>query len=101
MSLPLTSLLRFKLIYSHSGNFVVIAGTTLAVVGLTFGGGRYSWASSQVLAPLIIGLVTIAGFLLYDAKVSKEPTIPFEVLSNRTSFGGCVLLDLVRPYPIS
>jgi len=70
------------------GNLIVIAGTTLAVVGLTFGGGRFAWDSAEVLAPLIIGLATVALFLVYEAKVPREPTIPWEVVSNRTSFGG-------------
>ena len=66
----------------------MIAGTTLAIVGLTFGGAQFPWVSAQVLAPLIIGLALIGVFLLYEAKVPVEPTIPWEVVSNRTSLGG-------------
>lgn len=66
----------------------MIAGTTLAIVGLTFGGAQFPWVSAQVLAPLIIGLALIGAFLLYEAKVPVEPTIPWEVVSNRTSLGG-------------
>jgi len=72
----------------NSGNLIVIAGTTLAIVGLTFGGAQFPWVSAQVLAPLIIGLALIGAFLLYEAKVPVEPTIPWEVVSNRTSLGG-------------
>ena len=71
-----------------SGNLIVICGTTLAVTGLTFGGGRFAWSSAEVLAPLIIGLILIVVFLYYDSVVPKEPTIPLEVLSNRTTVGG-------------
>ncbi|GJE93488.1 MFS general substrate transporter [Phanerochaete sordida] len=70
------------------GNLIVIAGSTLAIVGLTFGGIRFPWDSAQVLAPLIIGLALIVVFLIYEGKVPKEPTIPWEVLSNRTTIGG-------------
>ncbi|GJE93421.1 MFS general substrate transporter [Phanerochaete sordida] len=69
------------------GNAIIVAGTTLAIVGLTFGGIRFPWDSAQVLAPLIIGLALVGAFLLYEAKVPKEPTIPWEVLSNRVTFG--------------
>lgn len=72
----------------NSGNLIVIAGTTLAIVGLTFGGAQFPWVSAQVLAPLIIGLALLGAFLLYEAKVPVEPTIPWEVVSNRTSLGG-------------
>lgn len=72
----------------YSGNFIVIAGTTLAVTGLTFAGVRFPWDSAQVLAPLIIGLVLVAAFILYEAKVPKEPSIPWEILTNRTTLSG-------------
>ncbi|KIJ29240.1 hypothetical protein M422DRAFT_188781 [Sphaerobolus stellatus SS14] len=70
------------------GNLLVICGTTLAVIGLTWGGSRYPWDSPKVLAPLIIGLALIGAFILYEAKVPKEPTIPWEVISHRVSFSG-------------
>ncbi|KAI0347418.1 iron permease [Trametopsis cervina] len=70
------------------GNFIVISGTTLAIVGLTFGGGRFPWGSVQVLVPLILGFTLVAAFLYYEGVVPKEPTIPWEVLSNRTTVGG-------------
>ena len=66
----------------------MISGTTLAVVGLTLGGGQFAWSSVQVLVPLILGFILIAAFLYYEGKVPNEPTIPWEVLSNRTTIGG-------------
>ncbi|KAI0781950.1 iron permease [Abortiporus biennis] len=70
------------------GNMIVISGTTLAIVGLTFAGIRYPWSSVQVLAPLIIGMLLVCAFILYEAKVPEQPTIPWEVISNSTSFSG-------------
>jgi len=75
-----------------SGNLIVIIGTTLAIVGLTFGGAQFPWISAQVLAPLIIGLLLIGVFLLYEVKVPIEPTIPWALVSNRTSLGGWVFV---------
>ncbi|TCD69560.1 hypothetical protein EIP91_007184 [Steccherinum ochraceum] len=72
------------------GNLIVVAGTTLAVTGLTFAGVRFPWDSAQVLAPLIIGLALIVVFVVYEAKVPDEPTIPWEVLSNQTTISGYV-----------
>ena len=70
------------------GNAIVISGTTLSIIGLTFGGSRYAWDDAHVLAPLIVGLVLIAVFILYEARIPDEPTIPWEVMSNRTTVGG-------------
>ncbi|KAH9933581.1 uncharacterized protein BXZ73DRAFT_100965 [Epithele typhae] len=46
------------------GNFIIIAGTMLALVALTWGGIRYPWSSVHVLAPLILGFLLI---FLYEA----------------------------------
>ncbi|KAL4241388.1 MFS transporter superfamily protein [Abortiporus biennis] len=70
------------------GNLIGISGTTLAVVGLTFAGVRFPWSSAQALAPLIIGMFLIFAFIMYERKVPQEPTIAWEVISNRTSFCG-------------
>nr|GAT46162.1 predicted protein [Mycena chlorophos] len=79
--------LRLSLIVL-SGNAFVIVGSGLAIIGLTWGGIRYPWASAQVLAPLIIGLVMLAVFGVYEAKVPAYPTIPLDVIGNRTSLAG-------------
>ncbi|EJF56221.1 iron permease [Dichomitus squalens LYAD-421 SS1] len=70
------------------GNFIIIVGTTLALVALTWGGIQFPWNSAHVLAPLIVGFSFIALFFLYESLVPKEPTLPFDVLANRTSFSG-------------
>ncbi|CAL1715229.1 unnamed protein product [Somion occarium] len=71
-----------------TGNVIIITGTTLAVIGLTWGGTRYPWADARVLAPLIIGLVVMGLFCVYEYYIPKNPTIPFRALANRTSASG-------------
>ncbi|CDO74981.1 hypothetical protein BN946_scf184945.g53 [Trametes cinnabarina] len=70
------------------GNFLIIAGTTLALLALTWGGIQYPWNSAHVLAPLIIGFALIGLFLVYEAFVPLEPTTPLDILRNRTALGG-------------
>ncbi|KAI0656482.1 MFS multidrug transporter [Cubamyces menziesii] len=70
------------------GNGIVVAGTTLALIALTWGGITYPWVSTHVLAPLIIGGVLIVSFFLYETFVPREPTLPLDVIKNRTSLGG-------------
>ncbi|TCD60225.1 hypothetical protein EIP91_010533 [Steccherinum ochraceum] len=72
------------------GNFIIIAGATLSMTGLTFAGIRFPWDSAQVLAPLVIGLALIAVFILYEARVPVEPTIPWDVLNNWTAVSGYI-----------
>ncbi|KAG9050246.1 hypothetical protein FS837_006687 [Tulasnella sp. UAMH 9824] len=71
-----------------SGNIIIIAGTTISIVALTWAGVKYPWLSYKVLVPFISGLAAIALFLVYEAKVAIEPVVPWELVSNRNSFLG-------------
>ncbi|KAF7313378.1 MFS domain-containing protein [Mycena chlorophos] len=73
------------------GNFLVICGAGLAIVGLAWAGIRYPWNSAQTLAPLIIGFVILFFFGVYEYYVPKYPAIPLDVIGNRTSLGGLLV----------
>ncbi|KAJ7505663.1 major facilitator superfamily domain-containing protein [Mycena galericulata] len=70
------------------GNALVILGTSIAIIGLTWGGIRYPWASAPVLAPLLIGFVLLCVFAVYEARFAAYPVIPRDVVGNRTSLSG-------------
>ncbi|KAI9001454.1 iron permease [Trametes punicea] len=72
------------------GNLLIITGTTLALIGLTWGGISFPWGSAHVLAPLIIGAVLMACFFVFEYFVPKEPTLPFDIMANRTSLSGYI-----------
>ena len=67
---------------------IIVAGTTLALIALTWGGIRFPWNNAHVLGPLIIGGILIASFFVYESFVPKEPTVPLDVIRNRSSLGG-------------
>ncbi|KAK7061333.1 MFS domain-containing protein [Favolaschia claudopus] len=70
------------------GNAIVVLGSGLSIIGLTWGGIRYPWKSAEVLAPLVIGLVLLVVFGVFEAKVPSRPTIPSDIVSNRTTLSG-------------
>ncbi|KAF8313799.1 iron permease [Clavulina sp. PMI_390] len=87
------------------GNTLIVSSTGSVILALTWGGVTYSWKSAKVLAPLIIGLLGISGFLLYEGYVEKdnrrkeegppkdvnvltELTVPLRLMGNRTSLSG-------------
>ncbi|KIP05681.1 hypothetical protein PHLGIDRAFT_119585 [Phlebiopsis gigantea 11061_1 CR5-6] len=72
------------------GNVLIISSTTAIILGITWGGIRYPWSSPRVLCPLILGVVGLAGALVYEAKWAKQPTVPIVVLSNPTSIAGYI-----------
>ncbi|KAH6955725.1 trichothecene efflux pump [Ilyonectria sp. MPI-CAGE-AT-0026] len=47
------------------GIFLYIAGCILLLVGLSWGGTKYPWASAETLCTIIIGILTIAAFVVY------------------------------------
>lgn len=65
-----------------------MGGSTSALLGLTWGGIKYSWGSVHVLAPLILGLAAILAFFFYEASAPCEPTVPWRVMNNRTTVSG-------------
>ncbi|GAA5874035.1 hypothetical protein JCM16303_002669 [Sporobolomyces ruberrimus] len=81
--------LREKLEQIDWFNIIFIASATSAILGLTWGGVTYSWASYQVLVPLILGLIGIAAFV-YLEKFAKHPTVPFAILTTRTAIAGYI-----------
>ena len=68
----------------------MIGSTTSALLGLTCGGIQFPWNSAQVLAPLIIGVVGIIAWVVYEIYVPVEPTIPFRLLTNKTTLSGYI-----------
>ncbi|KAJ7065624.1 iron permease [Mycena amicta] len=75
------------------GNIIVVLGSGLVIIGITWGGVRYAWSSAHVLATLIIGLVLLLIFGFYEAygiRGTVRPTTPSDILGNRTSLGGLI-----------
>ncbi|GBE84300.1 Efflux pump FUS6 [Sparassis crispa] len=70
------------------GNLLVIAATTSATIGLTWGGVQYPWSSARILVPLILGLCGLVAFLVFEAFIPKHAIIPYAVLRHRTSASG-------------
>ncbi|KAG9023055.1 hypothetical protein FRB95_013743 [Tulasnella sp. JGI-2019a] len=71
-----------------TGNFLVVAATSATIIGLTWGGVRYPWSSFRVLVPLVLGLVGLVVFIVYEAHFPVEPVVPWKLLKNRTTLSG-------------
>ncbi len=67
-----------SLTLARRGNVLVIASTTSVVIALTWGGIRYPWLSAHVLSPLIVGLIGLGVFVIYEVYLCKPPVVsPF------------------------
>jgi hypothetical protein len=54
-----------------SGCGLLTAGLTLLLTGLNLGGIIFAWTDAPVLATLIVGIVTLFAFALYEWKITK------------------------------
>lgn len=69
-----------------AGNALLATSTVAVLIALTWAGVTYPWSSYRVLAPLILGLLGMAGFLWIESSGwIREPVMPIRLFANRTS----------------
>ncbi|KAF9874427.1 hypothetical protein CkaCkLH20_07990 [Colletotrichum karsti] len=68
------------------GNSILIASTVSVLIALTWAGSVHPWSSYHVLLPLILGLLGLIGFCLFERSgLAPEPVMPLRLFGNRTS----------------
>ncbi|GIZ43166.1 hypothetical protein CKM354_000640400 [Cercospora kikuchii] len=77
------------------GGFLSIVGVILFLVGLQAGGYTHPWTSAGTLAPLIIGLLLIVAFVVWEAKFAKNPMVPGGLFHGQRIVAGCFLISFV------
>lgn len=60
------------------GILLSLAGMTVFIIGLTWGGHDYPWNSAHVISTLVIGFVVSTTFILWQWKGSRCPLVPRE-----------------------
>lgn len=65
------------------GLFLFLAGIVLFIIGLSWGGSTYPWASAPVICTIVIGLLTLIVFGLYEQYVFKgQALMPPRIFRN-------------------
>ncbi|KAJ7172241.1 MFS general substrate transporter [Mycena filopes] len=81
------------------GNLLVISGSSILAIGLTWGGSaKFPWHSSSVIAPVCIGGITLVLFIVYEYRWSSSPMVPVKLMLNRTTLSG-YLQVMIFPMP--
>ncbi|GAA5833067.1 hypothetical protein JCM11251_006502 [Rhodosporidiobolus azoricus] len=83
-----------KLEQMDYANVLFVASATSTILGLTWGGVTYPWSSYRVLVPLILGIAGMVAFLYIERTFVKYPTVPFDILTHRTSLLGYLMTFL-------
>ncbi|KAL3601078.1 hypothetical protein FPOAC2_05332 [Fusarium poae] len=76
-----------------AGAVLLVVGLGLTLIPLSLTGARNSdrWDQGSYIAMLVIGIVVIAAFLVWDTKFAKVPFVPFRMIKERTVVAACVL----------
>jgi MFS family permease len=86
------------------GGILFISSMLSLLIGSSWAGVEYSWASYQTLLPLILGLVGIAATLAWEQWGAENPFITISILRNRSSFAvyTCTMIqgNLVSSVPL-
>ncbi len=77
------------------GGAVTVTAGLVALVFALVRTESYSWGSAQVLVPLAVALVLLAGFLVLQARFSKAPLVPLRIFRSRSVSGGNVVMLLM------
>ncbi|KAK2774707.1 hypothetical protein FQN53_003514 [Emmonsiellopsis sp. PD_33] len=74
------------------GAFLALGGTAVFMLGLTWGGGEYSWNSAHVIATLVVGFCISAVFLVWQWKGASNPLIPMHIFNSGLVNGACLTM---------
>ncbi|KAK7957296.1 methylenomycin A resistance protein [Apiospora aurea] len=69
------------------GNAVFVGASCAVLIALSWAGSEHPWSSSQVLAPLLVGVAGLAGFLALEAspRLAPNPMMPLHLFASRTT----------------
>ncbi|KAI6246447.1 Efflux pump FUS6 [Erysiphe necator] len=65
------------------GTILSLAGSSLTIIGLSFGGEIFPWQSPQFIVIITLGGLIMAAFLLWEWKGAKLPLIPLSMFNSR------------------
>lgn len=82
------------------GGFLLVAGLSLFLIPLSLTGSSNStgWGEPSFIAMLVLGVVVLVIFAVWEAKFAQKPFIPYYMVKNRTVAAACLLgaLDFVH-----
>lgn len=64
------------------------------LVGLSWGGIQHPWSSAATLAPIIAGLVALAGFGIWQ-RIAKHSLLPMSIFNNWSAMAAffCAMIN--------
>ncbi|KAL2754806.1 hypothetical protein ACRALDRAFT_1082471 [Sodiomyces alcalophilus JCM 7366] len=81
--------------FDYVGIFLSSAGFVVFLLGLSWGGTVYPWASAGTIATIVIGFVILVVFVLWEIYAPiKEPLVPMHLFKNTEWVASIVVLGV-------
>lgn len=69
--------------FDFVGMILFSGGLLVFLMGLSWGGSVYPWASAHVITTVVVGVVALVAFVLYECfRPLKEPLVPMHLFRN-------------------
>ncbi len=65
----------YKALILLSGSAIVIGGTAAFLLALSWGGVQFPWSDPRTLVPLVVGIIALLGFMIYERSYAKDPIV--------------------------
>ncbi|CAI4214135.1 unnamed protein product [Parascedosporium putredinis] len=75
------------------GAVLMVIGLGLALIPLSLTGSKNSqrWKEGSTIAMLVVGIVVLCVFLVWDTRFAKTPFVPFRMIREKTVIAACLL----------
>ncbi|PTD12582.1 Efflux pump FUS6 [Fusarium culmorum] len=71
----------------YIGNAILVGSSISILIALTWAGPVHPWSDVRILAPLILGILGLVGFVIYEGSgIPSEPVMPIRLFPSRTSY---------------
>ncbi|RSH79191.1 uncharacterized protein EHS24_001230 [Apiotrichum porosum] len=77
------------------GMFLLTCALTLLLAGLSLGGNPWPWGDYRVLVPLVLGIVFLVVFAVYEWKGTSTGILHHQLFKRRT-FAVCIVLIFIE-----
>lgn len=74
------------------GVLLALGGTSVLILGLTWGGGQYAWNSAHVIATIVVGVVISVAFVIWQWKGTSTPLVPMHIFRFRIVNGASLTM---------
>ncbi|KAH7037517.1 fungal trichothecene efflux pump [Microdochium trichocladiopsis] len=79
----------------YIGGALSIVGIVLLTCGLLFGGYQYSWSSAHTLVPLVLGIITLALFIIWETRLAPFPMFPRRLGQAKRNFTLTLIITFI------